>query len=238
MKHGFAFLLAAAALLARPCLAGEELVLSAHYANGEVVPYILDSAGPKPDYVIVLFPGGSGRVDPHLEDGTLAYGLRGNFLVRSRRHVVDEHFATATTNSTQSEERVQALLDDLERRFPGARIYLVGTSNGTHSTIALADYLSGRIAGEIHTSSVRRIYDFDPRGLRNRHLIVHHREDHCQATPFQAAEGSHQRFGTELIVMEGGISVGDPCQAFAHHGYNGIERETIDAIKQWIRRGG
>ena len=38
--------------------------------------------------------------------------------------------------------------------------------------------------------------------------------------------------------MEGGISVGHPCEAFAYHGYNGIERETIDAIKKWIRQGG
>ena len=36
----------------------------------------------------------------------------------------------------------------------------------------------------------------------------------------------------------GGTAEGDPCQAFGHHGYNGIERETIDAIKQWIRQGG
>ena len=42
----------------------------------------------------------------------------------------------------------------------------------------------------------------------------------------------------ELIAMEGGISVGDPCEARAYHGFNCIERETIDAIKQWIRKGG
>jgi hypothetical protein len=38
--------------------------------------------------------------------------------------------------------------------------------------------------------------------------------------------------------MEGGISVGDPCEAFAHHGYNGIEKETVYAIKNWIKQGG
>jgi hypothetical protein len=37
--------------------------------------------------------------------------------------------------------------------------------------------------------------------------------------------------------MEGGIAVGDPCEAFAYHGYNGIERETVDAIKKWILQG-
>ena len=31
--------------------------------------------------------------------------------------------------------------------------------------------------------------------------------------------------------MDGGTSVGNVCKAFAYHGYNGIERETVDAIK-------
>jgi hypothetical protein len=56
-------------------------------------------------------------------------------------------------------------------------------------------------------------------------------------TGFASAERSHEVYGNELIVMDGGISTGDPCEAFAYHGYNGIEKETMAAIKQWIRRG-
>jgi hypothetical protein len=37
--------------------------------------------------------------------------------------------------------------------------------------------------------------------------------------------------------MTGGKSVGNDCEPFAYHGYNGIERETIDAIKKWIKQG-
>jgi hypothetical protein len=225
-------------ITAGACLAAEELVTSARYASGEPVPYILNSAGGEPKYVVILFPGGSGNVDPRIENGQLAYGFKGNFLVRSRRFLVDEDFASVTTNSSQSEDRFQAVLDDLKRRFPAARIYLMGTSNGTGPTMRLAAYLSERIAGEIHTSSRGEIYAFDARKYKNRHLVVHHRGDTCRVTPFNAAEASQQRFGNDFIAMEGGISVGDPCEAFAHHGYNGIERETIDAIKQWIRRGG
>ena len=182
--------------------------------------------------------GGSGVVDPHLENGKLSYGFRGNFLLRARPFIVDGEFATVTTNTTQSEERIQAVLDDLKRRFPDARIYLMGTSNGTGATMALAAYLSDKIAGEIHTSSLREIYGFDARKYRNRQLVVHHKDDSCRATPFGAARAAHERFGNDFIVMEGGITVGDSCEAFAHHGYNGIERETAEAIKNWIRQGG
>lgn len=202
------------------------------------MPYILNSSNATPRYVVILFPGGTGRVDPRIVNGELVYGFRGNFLLRSRALMVDDEFATVTTNSSDDEERIQAVLDDLARRFPQAKVYLMGTSNGTASTMKLAGYLSEKIAGVIHTSSRSEIYGFDSRRYKNRQLIVHHRRDGCRGTPFFAAESAHRRFGTDFIAMEGGTSVGDPCEAFAYHGYNGIERETIDAIKKWIRQGG
>lgn len=222
----------------RFCLAGEELITSATAPGGDPVPYILNTASPTPKYVVILFPGGNGVVDPHWEGDRLAYRMQGNFLIRSRPFLVDEEFATVTTNASQVKERIQAILDDLARRWPTAQVYLMGTSRGTFDTLALAPYLSERIAGEIHTSSVAAIADLDPSQYSNRQLVVHHRSDTCRTTPYTAAQRSHDRYGTEFIAMEGGISVGDPCEAFAHHGYNGIEKETMAAIKAWIKQGG
>ena len=216
----------------------EELVSTAQAASGETVPYVLDSRRASPKYVVILFPGGNGQVDPRRVNGKLVYRAKNNFLLRARPFLVDDEFAAVATNSTSSVERVQALLDDLNRRFPGAAIYLMGTSRGTLDTLALADYLSTRIAGEIHTSSFAAVAAFDARKYKNRQLLVHHADDGCRATPFGAAQSSHERYGTALIVMHGGDAEGDPCRPFGHHGYNGIEKETIDAIKQWIRQGG
>jgi predicted esterase len=218
------------------CLAGEELIITAKRAGGETVPYILNRNDPEPKYVVILFPGGAGTVNPRIEGGRLVYGYAGNFLVRSRHVLVDDEFATVTTNTTRVEEDVQAVLDDIARRFPQAQVYLMGTSNGTYATMALADYLSERIAGEIHTSSLQAIYGFDARKYKNRHLVVHHKRDTCRVTPFNAAEASRERFGNAFIAMEGGVSEGDACEAFSHHGYNGIERETMAAIKNWVKQ--
>lgn len=212
--------------------------MTAQQAGGPAVPYILNSSNMMPRYVVILFPGGTGRVDPRIVNGELVYGFQGNFLLRSRPFIVDDEFATVTTNSSDEEERIQAVLDDIKRRFPAAKVYLMGTSNGTASTMKLAGYLSDKIAGVIHTSSRSDIHGFDSRRYKNRQLIVHHKRDGCRGTPFFAAESAHERFGTDFIAMDGGISVGNPCEAFAHHGYNGIERETVEAIKKWIRQGG
>ena len=220
------------------CRAGEDLILSAEQAGGATVPYILNSTNAAPRFVVILFPGGTGQVNPRIVNGELVYGFQGNFLLRSRPFIVDDEFAAVTTNSSDEEERIQAVLDDIKRRFPAAKVYLMGTSNGTASTMKLAGYLSERIAGVIHTSSRSEIGGFDSRRYKNRQLIVHHKRDSCRGTPYFAAEDAHRRFGTDFIAMEGGISVGNPCEAFAYHGYNGIERETIEAIKKWIRQGG
>ncbi len=220
------------------CFAGEDLITTAKERNGEIIPYVLNYSNLFPRYVLILFPGGSGIVDPHIVDGKLVYRAKNNFLLRARSYFVDDEFVTVATDSTQAEERIQAVIGDLKERFPMARIYLIGTSKGTFDTMKLAEYLSDKVAGEIHTSSLQGISSFNAKKYANRHLVVHHRNDTCQATPFSAAQGSHERYGNDFIAMEGGISVGDPCEAFAHHGYNGIEKETVYAIKKWIRQGG
>ena len=56
---------------------------------------------------------------------------------------MNEEFDTVATNSTQSASRIQALIDDLNHRFPYVKIYLVGTSNGTYDTLELAAYSFG-----------------------------------------------------------------------------------------------
>jgi hypothetical protein len=220
-----------------PCLAGEDLITTAHNKNSEEqIPYILNYTSLTPRYIIILFPGGLGNMNPRMVNGKLLYGFKNNFVIRTRGLIVDDEFATVATNASQSEERIQAILDDLKNRFPAAQVYLMSTSKGTFDSMALAGYLSDKIAGVVHTSSLDRVASFDARKYKNRQLLVHHGHDQCHVTPFRAAQASHERYGTELIVMEGGITDGDLCEPFAHHGYNGIEAETIAAIKHWIKK--
>jgi len=234
----FQLILLATILSAQWCFAGEDLITTAHDRSGVVIPYVLNYTNLSPRYALILFPGSSGVVDPHMEDGILVYSAKDNFLLRARTFVVDDEFVTVATNATQSEDRIQGVIDDLMKRFPNVKIYLVGTSRGTFDTMALAEYLSDKIAGEIHTSSMQSIASFDARKYPNRHLVVHHRHDTCKETPFASAESSHTQYGNDFIVMDGGVSIGNPCKSFANHGYNGIERETADAIKKWIKQGG
>ena len=224
-----------AGLSSGPAHCADDLVTSAHYANGESVPYIL-TTGPTPvKFVAILMPGGVGRLEPHMESGQLQFLSTSNFLIRSRGLFADNEFAAASTDATYSAERMQAIVDDIHMRFAEAEIYIVGTSRSTYATMRLAEPLDGKVAGFIHTSSMDGIASFDTRNFKSRHLLVSHKDDSCRVTHPASAESAHEKYGTSLIVMEGGITTGDPCEAAAHHGYNGIENETVERIKAWIR---
>jgi hypothetical protein len=83
---------------------------------------------------------------------------------------------------------------------------------------------------------VSSIAGFDPRALKSRNLIVLHVRDACRVTSPASGVASHHKYGTELIEMDGGKSTGEDCEAYAYHGYNGIENETVAKIKAWIAK--
>lgn len=42
----------------------------------------------------------------------------------------------------------------------------------------------------------------------------------------------------ELIaISDGDAGSGDPCQAFTHHGFLGVEYGVVNKMKDWIRSG-
>ena len=225
------------ACAARPALASDQLVTSARTAGGETIPYILTSKPGTPAYAVILMPGGKGILSPRMMDGRLVFSGGGNFLIRSRELFADGRFVAVSTDATSTPDRILAIVSDLQRRYPGVKVYVVGTSRSTEATMALARPLDGKVAGFVHSSSMNPISSFDPRALKSRNLIVLHKRDACTYTKPSNGVASNKSYGTQLIEMDGGKSTGDDCEAFAYHGYNGIEAETVDKIKAWIVAG-
>jgi hypothetical protein len=224
------------------CQSGQALALDelgmGKMPGGERVPYVLTTtSAEKPRYAVILMPGGAGHLGAHMEGTKVAFASAGNFLIRSRAIFAEGPFVAASTDATSTPDRIMAIVQDLERRYGPLAVYVVGTSNSTGATLTLAEPLDGKVAGFVHSSSLNRIASFDPRKLKSRHLIVVHRMDGCFATKPSMGVASHRSYGTDLIEMNGGTSTGDDCEAYAHHGYYGIERETVEKIKAWIVAG-
>jgi hypothetical protein len=218
-------------------LAADEIVTSVKAADGDTVRYVLTSVGTAPRYAVILMPGGNGQLPLQPQDGPLATKLTANFLIRSRTLFADPQFVAASMAATSTPARILAIKQDMERRFGPLSVYVVGTSRSTEATQALAGPLDGQVAGFVHTSSMNGIAGLDPRKYKSRHLLVAHSHDACRVTKPSAAEASHRSYGTDLILVDGGKTAGDECEPWAHHGYNGIEKETVDKIKAWIVAG-
>lgn len=215
-------------------ICADSLIVSAKLPDDSVIPYMLTSESQAPKYALILMPGGVGQLNPELQDGKVSFNHGGNFLIRSRNLFCDKNFVVASTNSSASTDRMEGVLADLKGRYPDTKICIVGTSRSTLSTIALSESLDGKASCIIHTASMTAISRLDTSKFKSRHLLVHHKEDGCRLTGYWGAEENHNDYKTPLITMEGGITEGNPCEGFGYHGFNGIEKETVDKIKAWI----
>lgn len=204
-------------------------------------------------FVAILFPGGSGNIDLRPRaDGRLV--TSSNFLVRARDLFVAAGVATATvdgpsdmshmTDGFRMSEKHAAdigfVVKDLRRRFPQAKIVLIGTSRGTVSAAYTGIALGTAVDGVVLTSSVFNanragggVSGVDFTRVKSPLLFVHHREDACNVCPYNGAARLADRY--PLISVSGGLPPqSGPCDPLAAHGYFGKEAETVAAISLWI----
>jgi pimeloyl-ACP methyl ester carboxylesterase len=230
-----------------------EEIVSLKSDSGAVLPYLLSTDDAQPaTQVAVLFTGGPGRV------GLLGKGIPqpgANFLVRSRRHFLKEGVATAVVDapsdlrgmndrfrmSPAHARDVGTVVADLRRRLPGLPVYLVGTSRGTVSAAYAAAALGKAVDGVVLTSSVFNagpggagLSGFDYKALQAPLLLVHHADDACPVTPHH--EAARLALHHRLVTVHGGLPAqSEACEAFAAHGYLGVEAEAVTAIVGWMQ---
>lgn len=209
---------------------------------------------------IALFPGHPGIMRLLAEDGQIKYQLRGNFLVRSRRHWLDDTTLTLVVDAPDDEwggftqhfrstpryrEDVAALLAAAETRFGRLDWTFVGTSEGSISAFHAARMLPGKAARVILSSSVivanrngPGLSDVDWRLLKTPLLWVHHYDDPCRWTPYSETERHAKLTGAPLVTVRGGGAwSGGACEARTAHGFAGIEQKVVLAMRQWVLTG-
>jgi hypothetical protein len=69
-------------------------------------------------------------------------------------------------------------------------------------------------------------------------LWVHHEDDPCTYTSYRDAREFSQRTRKPLLTVRGGgPGRGAACEAFTAHGFVGVERETVIAMRSWVKTG-
>lgn len=224
-----------------------------------VTQRILYVSPPEPKATLLLMPGGHGGLQI-LPDGSLKRG-EGNFLVRSRQRFVDQGVAVAVVDAPSDRQSppylwgfrqtrehaadVQALIAWARERSRKP-VWLVGTSRGTQSAAYVATELPGAAGpdGLILSSTIVT----DPKGrpvpamplarIRVPVLLVHHEQDGCALCSFSELPALMSKLTgsprVQLLQFSGGKNQGDPCEAFAYHGFNGLEDEVVRQTVSWL----
>jgi hypothetical protein len=248
----------AGVLLAQSALAAEPVVADLPIGGG-VSERVLYLAPDNPKLALIMLPGGDG-VLAIAPDGKIGKG--GNFLVRTRKAWVARGAAIAIPDAPSDDkslfflrhspfyaQAVRVIVDFLHGRTH-APIWLVGTSQGTNAAVNAAAALThGEIAGIVLTSSLTRagrrpelqetVYGTDLAAINVPVLIASHVDDACNLSP--PAENAKLKSmlthspKSEIVTVSGGLPPrSQPCEAFAPHGFFGVEDETIARIMAWM----
>ncbi len=187
---------------------------------------------------LVLLAGGDGNIGVGA-DGSIA--RQGNQLVRTREAYAARGFAVLVPDCCVD---VAAAVQYMEQY---GHVTVVGTSRGTQRA-ARGIAAGARPARLVLTSGFLSDASGDgDNGIRivgspdalPPTLVVHHRHDECSKTspegikPFADWAGGRAR----VVWLDGGESEGDPCEAFAHHGFNGLDGQVVSVVSGFARRG-
>lgn len=214
---------------------------------------------PDPKAAVVLFPGGHGGLQV-FANGTMKWG-DGNFLVRTRQLFADQGLLVAVVDAP-SDRQTAPFLQGFRQRTEHAAdikavigwlretakipVWLVGTSRGTQSVGYLATELNGPdgpdgivLSSTIVTDDKGRPVPAMPLGkIRVPVLVVHHEQDGCAHCAYAEVPALMGKLGSvprsQLLSFKGGETKGNPCEAFAFHGFNGIEREVVQQTAAWL----
>lgn len=264
------------ALLAWGCALSNEIPEHAHGLQEERLAVELEGGGVQvgvlsmrlghttPSRLAVLLPGHPSVVRPVMRDGIMAESkLTGNFLIRARRHLIQEDIATLLVDCVSSREEIcdsayqasrerQQHVDQLiaaaRQRLPSIQqVWLVGTSMGTISSSFMPIHNPTGYAGAIHTAGITaplargsytELQSFDYRKIPIFQVFIHHHDDPCPITPYSGAVEISSQFQIPLVTVRGGSGFqGSPCQAYTQHGFRGKEGAVMHTIAQIIRTG-
>lgn len=239
-----------------PAAAGAQEMVTIH-TRGEVTQsfFVTNMGGRKAEAVALVYPGGWGTLNLRIENGKPKF-MGGNFLIRTRAGfirngvwpvLIDVPSDQATgvpdfyRRSDKQVADTRAVIAEMRKRAPGLPIFILTTSRSTLSGAHLGRSLGpDEVAGVMLSSSMiapgpswEALATFDFKSVKVPLLFVQHRADACQATPYPNL--ARAAAGFPLISVSGGKPAeSGPCDAFAAHGYFGVEAQTVDAIAAWM----
>jgi hypothetical protein len=183
-----------------------------------------------PHASVILMPGGDGNI--RAGDQGDIHGLTGNQLVRTRHSYAARGLAVLVVDAGTDLAGAVQYMAAIKRP-----VTVIGTSLGTvraaqgiaggarpDALVLTSGFLSPDSGSGQNVMSI-----LGSPGSLPRTLVIHHSQDSCKATlpagvdPFIKWSAGRAR----VVWISGGLNEGDPCEAFAHHGFNGQDGQIV-----------
>jgi len=223
--HGIGLLGAAAIFVA--LVSGSALADETVSIGGSRAVLIKPNA---PRASVILLPGGNGGIaaGDHGEINALKF----NQLVRTRQAYAARGLAVLVVDAGTPLDAAVQYMAAIKRP-----VMVIGTSRGTIRAAqgiaggARPDALvltSGLLSAESGSGQNVMSILGSPASLP-RTLVIHHRQDSCRLTlpagvePFVKWSAGRAR----AVWVSGGVNEGDPCEARAYHGFNGLDNQIV-----------
>jgi hypothetical protein len=179
---------------------------------------------------VILMPGGDGGISAgdHGDIHALAF----NQLVRTRHAYAARGLAVLVVDAGTALDGAVQYMAAIKRP-----VTVIGNSRGTlraaegiargarpDALVLTSGFLSAESGGGPNVMSILGSAASLPRTL-----VIHHRQDGCRHTlpagvdPFIKWSAGRAR----AAWVSGGINEGDPCEARAYHGFNGLDGQVV-----------
>ena len=179
---------------------------------------------------VILMPGGDGAIRAG-NHGDI-HGLLGNQLVRTRNAYAALGLAVLVVDADIDLASAVTYMATIK-----PPVTVIATSRGTlraangiargalpNALVLASGFLSPESGSPLNVMSIIGSPSALPRTL-----VIHHRDDACRATlpagvePFVKWAAGRAR----VVWLSGGANEGTPCQARAHHGFNGLDGRVV-----------
>ncbi len=235
----------------------EIITVTSRYDNAEggqniTLPCLLDTpAGGEITAVLLVIPRGNGRINLRTKDGRILHDVNNDPFIRNtalfhERSLGlampdvpsdrDKGFGIAYRKTREHAADIAAVLQDLRERFPKARVYLAASGGGGVSALFAADTLGRDLNGIVLAGiDSSQVHAYDHSGVKVPVLLLHHRADGCDGSPFIEAKEIADRYGFAFVPFSGGPpdKESNPCLSRTRHGLFGLDREMVAAIAGW-----
>jgi hypothetical protein len=210
------------------CLAGSSAFADETVSIGGSRAILIKPRAPRAS--VILLAGGDGRIAAG-DHGDIN-ALKFNQLVRTRHAYAARGLAVLVADAGTPLDGAVQYMAAIKRP-----VTVIGTSRGT---IRAAEGIAGgaRPDALVLTSGLLSAESGGGRNVMSilgspaslpRTLVIHHRQDSCRLTlpagvqPFVKWSAGRAR----AVWVSGGQSQGDPCEAGAHHGFNGLDGQIV-----------